>query len=155
MTTRPGKDPSTADGPPMSREAIDRFLARPLLARLATSDQNLPRVLPMWYRWDGTDLWMETSPTFVNARILRRNPRAAVTVDESIGGFGLRAVVMQGSVELIDEPVDEVMDMVQRIYARYLSPEERASEAGQRMLGAGHLLIRFTAQRIISWDTTA
>jgi PPOX class probable F420-dependent enzyme len=138
----------------MAREAMDAFLARPLLARLATSDDGQPRVLPMWYRWDGTDLWMETSPTFANARILRRNPRAAVTIDESVGGFGLRAVVMRGSVELIAEPHDVVMDMVQRIYARYLTSEERASEEGQAMLGGGHLLIRFNPERTISWDTT-
>ena len=133
---------------------MDRFLARPLLARLATSDNNRPRVLPMWFWWDGTDLWMETSPTFANARVLRRNPHAALTVDESLGGFGLRAVVMRGTVELIDTPRDRVMDVVRLIYARYLSAEERASQAGQAMVGAGHLLIRFSPTRIISWDTT-
>ncbi len=86
----------------MSREAIDRFLARPLLARLATSDGDRPRVLPMWFWWDGSDIWMETSPTFPNARVLRRNPHAAVTVDEALGGLDLRAVVMRGRVEIID-----------------------------------------------------
>lgn len=133
---------------------MNRFLSRPLLARLATSDHDHPRVLPMWYWWDGIDLWMETSPTFANARVLRRNPHAAVTVDESLGGFGLRAVVMRGSVELVDAPLHRVMDMVQRIYARYLSPEEQASPTGQEMLGGGHLLLRFSPDRIISWDTT-
>lgn len=133
---------------------MNRFLARPLLARLATSDHDRPRVLPMWYWWDGTDLWMETSPTFANARILRRNPHAAATVDESVGGFGLRAVIMRGSVQLIEAPLAVVMAMVQRIYARYLSPEERASQTGREMLGGGHLLIRFSPNRIISWDTT-
>lgn len=134
---------------------MDRFLERPLIARLATSDHDRPRVLPMWYVWDGTDLWMETSPTFANARILRRNPHAAVTVDESLGGFGLRAVVMRGSVELVDAPLDKVLEVVRRIYAQYLSPEERASPTGQEMLATGHLLIRFTPDRITSWDTTA
>ena len=150
----PKRDPSTADGPQMSRDAMDRFLARPLLARLATSDQDRPRVLPMWYWWDGTDLWMETSPTFANARILRRNPHAAVTVDESIGGFGLRAVLMRGSVQLIESPHSVVMTTVDRIYSRYLTAAERASETGQAMLESGHLLIRLTPERIISWDTT-
>jgi nitroimidazol reductase NimA-like FMN-containing flavoprotein (pyridoxamine 5'-phosphate oxidase superfamily) len=138
----------------MSRPAMDAFLSRPLIARLATSDNDHPRVLPMWYLWDGTDLWMETSPTFANTRILRRNPNAAVTIDESLGGFRLRAVVMRGTVELVEAPRERVMEMVGSIYARYLSREERDSPAGQGMLETGHLLIRFTPERIISWDTS-
>jgi len=138
----------------MGPAAMDSFLARPLIARLATSDRDSPRVLPMWYLWDGTDLWMETSPTFANARILRGNPNAAVAVDESLGGFRLRAVVMRGTVELVEAPHEQVLDMVQAIYARYLSPDERASATGQAMLATGHLLIRFMPNRIISWDTS-
>ncbi len=139
----------------MSREAMDRFLARPLLARLATSDGDRPRVLPMWFWWDGSDIWMETSPTFPNARVLRRNPHAAVTVDEALGGFHLRAVVMRGRVELIDAPPGQVMATVHRIYKKYLSPAERKSEAGRQMLAGGHVLLRFMPERIITWDTTA
>ena len=155
MTMEAARDPSTADGPPMSREAMDRFLARPLIARLATSDRDRPRVLPMWFWWDGTDVWMETSPTFATPRILRRNPHAAVTIDEALSGFALRAVVMRGRVEIIDGPHDQVMATVQRIYARYLSADEQASEAGRGMLQGGHLLLRFIPKRTITWDTTA
>lgn len=68
----------------MSPEAMDRFLARPLIARLAMSDNDRPRVLPMWFWWDGTEIWMETSPTFANARILRRNRNAALAVERRL-----------------------------------------------------------------------
>jgi nitroimidazol reductase NimA-like FMN-containing flavoprotein (pyridoxamine 5'-phosphate oxidase superfamily) len=148
------KDPSTADGPPMSGPGMDAFLARPLIARLATSDRDRPRVLPMWYLWDGAELWMETSPTFANARILRANPNAAVTIDEALDGFRLRAVVMRGTVELVETPHDRVLEVVRSIYQRYLSREEQASPTGQGMLETGHLLIRFHPERIISWDTS-
>jgi nitroimidazol reductase NimA-like FMN-containing flavoprotein (pyridoxamine 5'-phosphate oxidase superfamily) len=149
------KDPSTADGPPMSREAMDRFLARPLIARLATSDGDRPRVLPMWFWWDGTDVWMETSPTFANYRIMRRNPHAAVTIDEALSGLAMRAVVMRGRVEIIEAPLDQVMATVRRIHERYLSPEEQASAAGRAMRLDSHVLLRFTPERTITWDTTA
>ncbi len=134
---------------------MDRFLARPLLARLATSEGDRPRVLPMWFWWDGTDVWMETSPTFANARILRRNPQAALTVDEALSGLAMRAVVMRGRVEIIDAPPDEVIGTVRQIHERYLSPEERASEAGRAMLLGSHVLLRFIPERTITWDTTA
>lgn len=155
MTARPAKDPSTADGPPMSREAMDDFLARPLIARLATSDDDRPRVLPMWFWWDGTDVWMETSPTFANFRVLRRNPHAALTIDEAISGLGMRAVLMRGRVEIIEAPLDEVMTTVRRIHERYLSSEEQASEAGRAMQLGSHVLLRFRPERTITWDTTA
>jgi nitroimidazol reductase NimA-like FMN-containing flavoprotein (pyridoxamine 5'-phosphate oxidase superfamily) len=134
---------------------MDRFLARPLIARLATSEANRPRVVPMWFLWDGTDIWMETSPTFANPRVLRSNPHAAVTIDEAVSGFGLRAVVMRGRVEIVEGPRDQVMATVQRIYARYLSADEQASEAGRAMLEGGHVLLRFIPERTITWDTTA
>ena len=154
MTARPAKDPSTADGPPMSREAMDRFLARPLIARLATSDDNRPRVLPMWFWWDGTDLWMETSPTFANYRILQGNQRAAITVDEALSGLAMRAVLMRGRIEIIEAPLEDVMATVRRIHQRYLSPEEQASQVGRSMQLGSHVLLRFTPERILTWDTT-
>jgi nitroimidazol reductase NimA-like FMN-containing flavoprotein (pyridoxamine 5'-phosphate oxidase superfamily) len=139
----------------MSREAMDRFLARPLLARLATSDGDRPRVLPMWFWWDGTDVWMETSPTFANYRVMRRNPHAAVTIDEALSGLAMRAVVMRGRVEIIEAPVDQVMATVRRIHERYLSPGEQASADGRAMRLGSHVLLRFIPERTITWDTTA
>ena len=139
----------------MSPEAIDAFLARPLIARLATSDNDRPRVTPMWFWWDGADVWMETSPTFANVRILRRNPNAALSVDEATGPFGLRAVLMRGPVELVETPADRVRATVRRIYERYMLPDELGSDAGREMLAAGHLLLRFRPARIVTWDTLA
>lgn len=154
VTAHPAKDPSTADGPPMSPEAMDQFLARPLLARLATSEGDRPRVLPMWFWWDGASVWMETSPTFANFRILQRNPQAALTVDEALSGLAMRAVVMRGRVEIVEAPLEQVTATVHRIHDRYLSPEERASDAGRAMQLGGHVLLRFIPERTISWDTT-
>jgi nitroimidazol reductase NimA-like FMN-containing flavoprotein (pyridoxamine 5'-phosphate oxidase superfamily) len=139
----------------MSREMMDQFLARPLIARLATSEGNRPRVLPMWFWWDGTDVWMETSPTFANFRVLRGNPNAALTIDEALSGLAMRAVVMRGLVEIIEGPPEVVMTTVRRIHDRYLSALERASEDGQAMLEGSHVLLRFVPQRTITWDTTA
>jgi nitroimidazol reductase NimA-like FMN-containing flavoprotein (pyridoxamine 5'-phosphate oxidase superfamily) len=139
----------------MSPEVMDRFLARPLIARLATSDGDRPRVLPMWFWWDGADVWMETSPTFASFRVLKRNPHAALTIDEALSGLAMRAVVMRGRVEIIEAPLDEVMATVRRIHQRYLSPEEQDTEAGRAMQLGSHALLRFIPERTITWDITA
>ncbi len=148
------RDASTADGPHMNAAQIDAFLARPLIARLATTHHDRPRVTPMWYRWDGTSLWMETSPTFPNARIIRRNSRAAVTIDESLGGLRLRAVIMRGPITIVDAPVEVVTEGVDAIYRRYLNAEELATAGRDMLTGGGHLLLRLDPTHTVTWDTT-
>ena len=137
----------------MSPVQMTAFLARPLIARLATADGGQPRVVPMWYRWDGESLWMETSSTFPNYRILKRNPRAAVTIDESLGGLRLRAVVMVGDIEIIDAPTTAVDDELQRIYQRYLTRDEMATVGRDMMRTGTHVILRFAPRRITTWDT--
>ena len=136
----------------MSPVQMTAFLARPLIARLATADGGQPRVLPMWYRWDGSSLRMETSSTFPNYRILKRNPRAAVTIDESLGGLRLRAVVMLGDIEIIDAPRSAVENELQRIYQRYLTRDEMASVGRDMMRTGTHVILHFTPRRITTWD---
>lgn len=127
------------------------FLARPLIARLATSLDDRPRVLPMWFLWDGEHLLMETGASFPNARILRRNPNAAVTIDEAIGALGLRAVVMRGTVEVLDDPA-VVGPTVRRIYLKYLGVAGMDDPVVRTMLGGEHVILRFTPSSEISWD---
>jgi nitroimidazol reductase NimA-like FMN-containing flavoprotein (pyridoxamine 5'-phosphate oxidase superfamily) len=151
---KPPRDRSEADGPHMSPQALDAFLERPLIARLATSARNRPRVLPVWFLWDGTDIWMETSATFPNARILRENPHAAIAIDEAVGPFAFRAAIFRGVVDVIAEPYEDVMRMVRGIYRRYLSDDELASVEGEMVLSAHHVLLQFHPRRVITWDTT-
>jgi nitroimidazol reductase NimA-like FMN-containing flavoprotein (pyridoxamine 5'-phosphate oxidase superfamily) len=145
---------STASGSAMADEARRRFLERPLIARLATSKDDHPRVLPMWFWWDGAVVWMETGASFANTAILRANPHAALTIDESDGGLALRAIVMRGTVEVIDHPPDRVMATVRRIYERYVGPDGLRDPAVLAMLVGEHVLLRFVPTFEISWDTT-
>ncbi len=142
---------SSAAGGAMDGATLAAFLARPLIARLATSRRDVPRVVPMWFEWDGRDVWMETHPTFPNARILRVSPRAALAIDESDGGLEFRAVVMRGSVEVIDGPEDLVRSKVRQIYVRYLGAGHLDDPTPARMLADRHVLLRFTPSRIVSW----
>jgi nitroimidazol reductase NimA-like FMN-containing flavoprotein (pyridoxamine 5'-phosphate oxidase superfamily) len=141
---------STASGS-MDPATMRAFLARPLIARLATSLEDAPRVLPMWFEWDGTSIWMETSPTFPNVRILRANPRAALTIDESDGGLRFRAVVMRGVIEVMDGPADLLDRVVRRLYRRYLGDDHLDDPTPARMLADRHVLLRFTPERVVSW----
>lgn len=155
MTMRGDRPASTATGPAMSVEARDRFLATPLIARLATSEADRPRVLPMWFWWDGSSVWMETGASFPNARILRENPYAAITIDESDGGLRLRAVVLRGTVEVIDGPPKLIASTMRRIYMRYVGADGLDHPDVRSMLNGHHVLLRFTPTFEITWDSAS
>lgn len=138
----------------MSPEAMEALLARPVLARLATITDEQPRVLPMWFVWDGRSVWMETSPDFPNARILRAHPQAALTIDETLGGLRFHAVIMRGSVEVIDQPDALIRQTVERIYEKYLGADITRPDP-QRMLDGPHVLLRFTPSRVVTCDDTS
>jgi hypothetical protein len=108
----------------------------------------------MWFLWEAPDVWMETGAGFPNAAILRRNPHAAIVIDESDGGLGLRAVVMRGTVEIVTAPV-AVAAMVERIYVKYLGQAALATAPVRAMLTGEHVLLRFTPTFEKTWDTIA
>jgi hypothetical protein len=57
------------------------FLRRPLIARLATSSENGPRVRPIWYLFDEAGFWWITGRWSSIDATLRRDPRVELVVD--------------------------------------------------------------------------
>lgn len=57
------------------------FLERPLVARLATSSPDGPRVRPIWYLFDESGFWWITGRWSRLGEIVRRDPRVELVVD--------------------------------------------------------------------------
>lgn len=57
---------------------VDRFLALPLTARLATAG---PKVRPVWFLWEGGSFWIMTGPWSTVAADLHRSRKVAIVVD--------------------------------------------------------------------------
>jgi nitroimidazol reductase NimA-like FMN-containing flavoprotein (pyridoxamine 5'-phosphate oxidase superfamily) len=139
----------------LTRREIDAILARPLIARLATVGGDQPHVAPVWFWWDGTSLFMETDSSFRKARNLVANPRCAVTIDDTLGGLRFWGIVMQGPASLIAEPREQIIEIVERIYRKYLGPEGIQAPAPQRMIHEGdHRIIKLTPGKIVTWNDT-
>lgn len=138
----------------MTKAEMDAFLAQPALARIATvRPDGRPHVVPIWFWWDGTSIYMETPPTFVKARNLKQNPNCAISIDITEGGLRFKAVILEGQVELIEDRTF-VLDMVTRIYTKYLGVEGAQSPTPQRMINSEHVIIKMTPARILTWDDT-
>ena len=67
-----------------SRE-IDEFLARPVVARIATvKPDGAPHVAPVWQQWDGEAMWVIPRSRSSWLENLRQEPRVCVSCADDI-----------------------------------------------------------------------
>lgn len=110
-----------------------------------------PHVVPVWFVLDGDDLVFNTGGTSVKGRNLRRDPRAALTVDEEQPPYAF--VSVRGRVT-VSEDVDEMLPWSIRIAARYMGGD-RAEEYGRRNAVAGELLVRLRVEQVVAYTGVA
>ncbi|MFJ3671350.1 pyridoxamine 5'-phosphate oxidase family protein [Streptomyces sp. NPDC090106] len=105
------------------------FLARPLVARLATAG---PVVRPVWFLWEQEAFWVLTGPWSRLERHLAADPAFALTVDtcDLVTGT-VRQVVADGTGEVL--PFDTARG--RRKLRRYLGPDEASWDARFSMAG--------------------
>ena len=62
---------------------VQALLAEPVLARLATANPKTlqPHVVPVWFLWDGSSLWISAFVSTRKVKDLLKNPRCAVLIE--------------------------------------------------------------------------
>lgn len=133
---------------------IDEFLSQPLLARMATANPKTlqPHVVPVWFGWDGTSLWINTFRSTRKVQDLLKNPQISVAVDTTGQSSGLTAVIMEGQAEIIREPRDLLEAKTTWIYTRYLGAEGvLAAEPQSWLKDPEATLIKLTPTWTKSW----
>ncbi len=132
----------------MTRDEIHLFLSHGTrTAKLATSGPGgQPHVMPVWFVLDGEELVFTTWGDSVKGRNLRRNPRAAVIVDEEVAPYAF--VHIRGHVTL-SKDLEELLRFATAIGGRYMGAD-RAGEFGRRNAVPGELLVRLRPERVIA-----
>jgi PPOX class probable F420-dependent enzyme len=132
----------------MTPEEIRAFLSRGTrTAKLATTGPDgQPHVMPVWFALDGEDLVFTTWGDSVKGRNLRRDPRAAIVVDDEDPPFAF--VHVRGRVTL-SEDLEEMLRFATAIAGRYMGAD-RAEEFGRRNAVPGELLVRLRPERVIA-----
>jgi len=135
---------------PMTAEQARAFLAEGTrTGKLATSRADgRPHVAPIWFVLDGEDIVFMTGAETVKGRTLRRDPRAALSVDLEQPPYAF--VTVEGSVEISDD-LEEMLPLSIAIARRYVA-EADAEAFGRRNAVAGELLIRLRPDKIIAVD---
>lgn len=101
---------------PVSQE----LLASRIPARLAyVWIDGTPRVVPIWFHWNGRELLMATLPNAPKLKALRMNPKVAVSIDDN--NFPHKVLLIRGTARL--EAVDGIVPEYQAAAERYFGPE--------------------------------
>ncbi|MFE5634431.1 pyridoxamine 5'-phosphate oxidase family protein [Streptomyces sp. NPDC056463] len=135
---------------PLSRELLARDLTR--LAYVGRDDA--PRVVPIGFTWNGTEVVMCTPTNAPKIAALRRNPSVALTIDTEV--HPPKILLLRGQAEL--DVVDGIPDEFFQSSGSYeMTPEQRAEwETEVRSLydGMVRIVVTPTWAKLIDFETT-
>jgi len=138
--------------PAMSQDDMKAFLARPLIARLATVRANgSPQITPMWFIYEDGVMYMSTRTEAAKVKHLQKNPRAAVVVDEMVAPRKNKIVTIEGTVEVLTTGVKETTI---KISQKYTGVDGSSSPQAQQSINAPRVILKITPQKIATMDTT-
>ena len=133
------------------------LLEEGMVMRLATVDPyGLPHVVPIWYVADRETgcVYFSTPEDSRKVRDVEETPKASLTVDEGAYYFDLRAVIVEGTVSVLED-ADE-RERIERAWCRkYFDQDERPEYMSLLYQGRPWEWFRVDPSRWISWDNSA
>jgi nitroimidazol reductase NimA-like FMN-containing flavoprotein (pyridoxamine 5'-phosphate oxidase superfamily) len=104
-------------------EDARNILERPLLAVIATTrDDGTPHSVPVWFRFDGSEVHIWTGE-FGWGKNARARPQVALTVSDTSDHFA-GAVILRGTARFNSGESDSITEEIRRIAGKYLEPEK-------------------------------
>ena len=102
---------------PASRELLQSKIP----ARLAyIAIDGTPRVIPIWFHWNGTEFVMGTPPKAPKLKALAKNPKVSLTIDDNT--FPHKVLLVRGTAHL--EPMNGVVPEYAMAAERYFGPDQ-------------------------------
>jgi Pyridoxamine 5'-phosphate oxidase len=104
----------------LQHPASQELLHSRIPARLAyVWTDGTPRVIPIWFHWDGKEFVMASPPKAPKLKALRKNPKVSLTIDDNV--FPHKVLLVRGSARL--EEVDGIVPEYLAAAERYFDPE--------------------------------
>jgi PPOX class probable F420-dependent enzyme len=115
----------------LQHPASQELLASKIPARLAyIATDGTPRVVPIWFHWNGTEFVMGTPPKAPKLKALARNPKVSLTIDDNT--FPHKVLLVRGTARL--ETLDRIVPEYALAAERYFGREQGKAWVAQ--LGA-------------------
>jgi hypothetical protein len=112
----------------LQHPASQELLHSKIPARLAyISTDGTPRVIPIWFHWNGREIVMATPPKAPKLKALAKNPRVSLTIDDNT--FPHKVLLIRGSARL--ESVEGIVPEYEAAAARYFDAELAKGWLGQ------------------------
>jgi Pyridoxamine 5'-phosphate oxidase len=120
----------------LQHPAAQKLLRSKIPARLAyVWMDGTPRVVPIWFHWNGREVVMATPPKAPKLKALKMNPKVSLTIDEN--DFPQKVLLIRGTVRL---------ELVDGIAAEYVAAAERYFDAKQAEEWLALLRTRISSQ---------
>jgi hypothetical protein len=112
----------------LQHPASQELLHSKIPARLAyIGTDGGPRVIPIWFHWNGREVVMATPPKAPKLKALKKNPKVSLTIDDNT--FPHKVLLVRGTARL--EPVDGIVPEYIAAANRYFGPEQGKAWVGQ------------------------
>lgn len=135
----------------MTSEEIDAYLSAQRTCRVATIGSDGPHATPMWFAWDGADLWLYSIIRSQRWADLQKDPRVGVVIDTGGDYLDLHGVEITGAAEIVGEvprtgvAADELAGVEAQFAGKYFGLDELFHDGK-------HAWLRITPSKIVSWD---
>lgn len=139
----------------MSPDELDAFLRQQHTATLITLNKDgTPLPTPLWYVNKGPIIYVSTMTTTQKAKNILRDPRVAVLVEDGKHYLELRAVVIKGRAEVIEESeeMNWVRDQMSKKYAAFRPNMQTMPRATRHHYANPRLVIKIIPDKIRSWN---
>jgi nitroimidazol reductase NimA-like FMN-containing flavoprotein (pyridoxamine 5'-phosphate oxidase superfamily) len=120
----------------LQHPAAQELLQSKIPARLAyVWMDGTPRVVPIWFHWNGREIVMATPPKAPKLKALKQNPKVSLTIDEN--DFPQKVLLIRGTARL---------ETVEGIAAEYAAAADRYFDRKQAEEWLALLRTRISSQ---------
>lgn len=105
----------------LQHPAARALLQSTIPARLAyVWTDGSPRVVPIWYHWNGSEFVVATPPKAPKLKALAKNPKVALTIDDN--DFPHKVLLVRGTARM--QTVEGIVPEYAMAADRYFGPEQ-------------------------------
>src|ERR1700722_9273985 len=137
----------------LQHPASQELLKSKIPARLAyVWTDGSPRVIPIWFHWNGKEIVMGTPSKAPKLKALAKNPRVSLTIDDNV--FPHKVLLVRGTARL--EPVDGVGPEYAMAAERYFGAEQGkawAAQMGKMVQSMGRVTVTPTWVGLLVFQT--
>jgi hypothetical protein len=105
----------------LQHPASQELLHSKIPARLAyIASDGTPRVIPIWFHWNGHDIIMASPPKAPKLKALAKNPKVSLTIDDNT--FPHKVLLVRGTAHL--DSLDGIVPEYATAAERYFGPDQ-------------------------------